>query len=65
MNAHKIMVNGLARKLGIRPNTLSMRLTSGRDMTVGSMAETLKAMDYRLVAVPREAALPEGSFEAE
>lgn len=65
MEAQHILHGKLADRLGMKPNALSMRLCGERDMTVDKLAETLRVMDYRLVAVPRESKLPKDSYEVE
>jgi len=52
----------VAGRLGISQPTMSMRLkqkTIGADKAV----EILKAMDYKLVAMPMNAKLPTGAYE--
>lgn len=55
----------LRDRIGIKkPNVLSQRFTQ-KNVSIGILNEMVKAMDYKVVLVPREARLPKDSFEIE
>lgn len=54
----------LCGRLGIKANVLSERLGQ-ENISVAKLNEMLKAMDYKVVIVPRESRVPEGGFEIE
>jgi hypothetical protein len=43
---------------------MSMRMTQD-NMSIGKANEMLRAMDYKVVILPREARIPEGGYEVE
>ena len=65
MTVQHLVVSKLVDRLGMKLNAISMRLNEGRDMTCAMLAETLRAMDYRLTAMPSDAKLPEDSYEVD
>ena len=54
----------LSRITGIKTNTLSNRIAR-EGITVATLNETIRAMDYKIVLVPGSTRLPEGGFEVE
>lgn len=64
MKLKEIKHTVLANRINVKSNTLSERLTQ-KNISVIKMNEMLRAMDYKLVAVPREARLPDGGYEVE
>ena len=64
MKIQSVGVNKLADRLGIKQNSLSMRLKQ-KSISVEKLSETLRMLDYKIVLLPREARIPEGGFEVE
>lgn len=54
----------LCSRLGVKQQTMSMRMTQD-NMSIGKANEMLRAMDYKIVILPREARIPEGGCEVE
>ena len=54
----------LRSRLGVKQPTMSMRMTQ-ENMSIGKANEMLRAMDYKIVILPREARIPEGGYEVE
>lgn len=54
----------LCDRLNIKSNVLSERFKQ-KNVSVEKLNEMLRAMDYKVVIVPREAKLPENGFEVE
>lgn len=54
----------LRRRLGIESNTMANRLMR-ESMNVNKLAEMLRAMDYKLVAVPADTRLSADEYEVE
>lgn len=54
----------LCNRLNIKANVLSERLTQ-KNVSVAKLNEMLRAMDYKVVVVPRDAKVPENGFEVE
>ena len=54
----------LCSRLGVKQQTMSMRMTQD-NMSIGKANEMLRAMDYKIVILPREARIPEGGYEVE
>ena len=54
----------LCDRLKIKSNVLSERFKQ-KNVSVEKLNDMLRAMDYKLVAVPRDTRLPEGGFEIE
>jgi transcriptional regulator with XRE-family HTH domain len=54
----------LCSRLGVKQQTMSMRMTQD-NMSIGKANEMLRAMDYKVVILPREARIPEGGYEVE
>ena len=59
-----IGISALAGRLNIKQNTLSMRL-SQPNISIDKLNEMLRVLDYKVVVMPREARLPDGSYEVE
>ena len=54
----------LCDRLQIKSNVLSERFKQ-KNVSVEKLNDMLRAMDYKVVVVPREARLPDGGFEIE
>ncbi len=54
----------LCDRLKIKPNVLSERFKQ-KNVSVEKLNDMLRAMDYKVVVVPRDTRLPEGGFEIE
>lgn len=54
----------LCDRLKIKANVLSERFKQ-KNVSVEKLNEMLRAMDYKVVIVPRESKLPENGFEVE
>lgn len=54
----------LCDRLNIKSNVLSERFKQD-NISVVKLNEMLKAMDYKIVVVPRDARLPDGGIEIE
>ena len=54
----------LCDRLKIKSNVLSERFKQ-KNVSVEKLNDMLRAMDYKVVAVPRETRIPEGGFEIE
>lgn len=54
----------LCDRLNIRSNVLSERFKQ-KNVSVEKLNEMLRAMDYKVVIVPRETKVPENGFEVE
>jgi hypothetical protein len=54
----------LCDRLGIKANVLSERFKQ-KNVSVEKLNDMLRAMDYKVVIVPRDAKIPENGFEVE
>ena len=54
----------LCDRLRIKSNVLSERFKQ-KNVSVEKLNEMLRAMDYKVVIVPRESRVPEGGYEIE
>ena len=54
----------LCDRLKIKSNVLSERFKQ-KNVSVEKLNDMLRAMDYKVVVVPRDARIPEGGFEVE
>ena len=54
----------LCDRLGIKSNVLSERFKQ-KNVSIEKLNEMLRAMDYKVVIVPRDAKVPENGFEVE
>lgn len=54
----------LCDRLNIKSNVLSERFKQ-KNVSVEKLNDMLRAMDYKVVIVPREARVPEGGYEIE
>lgn len=54
----------LCSRLGVKQQTMSMRMTQ-ENVSIGKANEMLRAMDYKIVIMPRESRIPEGGYEVE
>jgi signal recognition particle subunit SEC65 len=64
MKATGTKVSDLAFRINKKSNVISERL-SQENISIKLMNEMLRAMGYKVVAVPRETRIPEGGFEVE
>ena len=56
--------NGLARRIGIHPNTLKERFKQP-NASVALLLETVRPMDYRVVLIPTSERMKDGWYEIE
>lgn len=54
----------LSDRLGIKGNVLSERFKQ-KNISVVKLNEMLRALDYKIVLVPRDSKCPDGGFEVE
>ena len=54
----------LCDRLKIKSNVLAERFKQ-KNVSVEKLNDMLRAMDYKVVVVPREARIPEGGYEIE
>lgn len=54
----------LCDRLGIKSNVLSERFKQ-KNVSVEKLNDMLRAMDYKVVVVPRDTRIPEGGYEIE
>ena len=54
----------LCDRLKIKSNVLSERFKQ-KNVSVEKLNDMLRAMDYKVVVVPRDTRIPEGGFEVE
>ena len=54
----------LSDRLRIKSNVLSERFKQ-KNVSVEKLNEMLRAMDYKVVIVPRESRIPDGGYEIE
>ena len=54
----------LCDKLNIKSNVLSERFKQ-KNVSVEKLNEMLRVMDYKIVAVPRDARIPDGGYKIE
>ena len=54
----------LCDRLKIKSNVLAERFKQ-KNVSVEKLNDMLRAMDYKVVIVPRDARIPEGGFEIE
>ena len=64
MKEQGVGVSKLADRLNIKPNVTSERLRQ-QNISVSKLNEILRALDYKIVLVPREATVPKGGYEIE
>ena len=67
MRLKEVTPSILRDRLGIKKekaNVLSQRFTQ-KNVSVGMLNEMLKAMDYKIIIVPRETRLPKDGMEIE
>lgn len=62
IKAKGITKASVASRLGISPQALRKRIIPDNPGII-TISDTLKAMDYKVVIMPREARLPKDSFE--
>ncbi len=54
----------LADRLNIKHSTFSERFNQ-KNISTKILSEMLRALDYKIILVPRETRVPEGGFEVE
>ena len=64
MRLKDVTTSVLSKRLGVAQNTLSERYKQ-KNISIGKLNETLRAMDYKVIVVPSSARIPEGGFEVE
>ena len=64
MKAKEIKPAVLCARLNIKSNVLSERFKQ-KNVSVEKLNEMLRAMDYKVVIVPRESRVPDGGYEIE
>lgn len=62
MEKKEVKPSMLADRLKIKNNTLSERMTQ-KNLSVLKLSEMLRAMDYKIIVVPRNARVPEEGYE--
>lgn len=62
MKIKEVKPSILCDRLGIKSNVLSERFKQ-ENISITKLNEMLKAMDYKIVLVPRNTRLPENGFE--
>lgn len=62
MKLQKVKPSMLCDRLEIKSNVLSERFKQ-ENISITKLNEMLKAMDYKIILVPRNTRLPENSFE--
>lgn len=62
MKLKEVKPSMLCDRLGIKSNVLSERFKQ-ENISITKLNEMLKAMDYKIVLVPRNTRLPENGFE--
>ena len=62
MEKKEVKPSMLADRLKIKNNTLSERMTQ-KNISVLKLGEMLRAMDYKLIVIPRNARIPEEGYE--
>lgn len=61
MEIKEVKPSVLAARLNIKNNVLSERLGQ-KNISTDKLNEMLQVMDYKIMVVPREARVPDGSF---
>lgn len=64
MRITEVKTSVLADRLGIKQNVLSERYKQ-RNVSVNKLSEMLRALDYKVVIVPRNTRIPDGGYEVE
>ena len=64
MEIREVKPAALCDRLNIKSNVLSERFKQ-ENISVAKLNEMLKAMDYKIVVVPRDARVPEGGIDIE
>lgn len=64
MKLKEVRPSMLASRLNIKNNVLSERLGQ-RNLSTEKLNEMVKAMDYKIVVMPRENRIPDNAFEVE
>lgn len=64
MRITEVKTSVLADRLGIKQNVLSERYKQ-RNVSVNKLSEMLRALDYKVVVVPRNTRIPDGGYEVE
>lgn len=64
MKQQDVRVGTLSARLNIKSNVLSERLGQ-TNLSMAKLNEMLRALDYKVIAVPRDTRLQEGHIELE
>lgn len=64
MKTQEVKLSTVASRVGISSNALNMRLSQD-NISISKLNEILRAMDYKIVAVPRNARVTDGGYEVE
>jgi predicted XRE-type DNA-binding protein len=64
MNTQEIKIATLASRLNIKHNVMSERLRQN-NISIDKLNEMLRALDYKIMVVPRSSRVPDGGFEIE
>jgi len=64
MNTQEIKIATLASRLNIKHNVMSERLRQN-NISIDKLNEMLRALDYKILVVPRSSRVPDGGFEIE
>lgn len=64
MKLKEVRPSMLASRLNIKNNVLSERLGQ-RNLSTEKLNDMVRAMDYKIVVMPRECRIPDNSFEVE
>lgn len=64
MEIQKIKPAVLCDRLDIKGNVLSERFKQ-KNISIVKLNEMLRALDYKIVLVPRDSKVPDGGFEVE
>ncbi|MBR0425847.1 MAG: hypothetical protein IJK01_06985 [Clostridia bacterium] len=64
MMLKEVKPSTLASRLNIKNNVLSERLGQ-KNISIDKLNEMLRVLDYKIVIVPRETRVQDGSFEVE
>lgn len=64
MEIKNVKLMNLADRIGIKKTALSNRLAR-EGITVATLNETIRTMDYKIVVIPSDTPIPDGGFKIE
>nr|DAO19849.1 MAG TPA: LAMBDA REPRESSOR (TRIPLE MUTANT)/DNA COMPLEX-DNA COMPLEX, DOUBLE HELIX, TRANSCRIPTION-DNA.1A [Caudoviricetes sp.] len=64
LKKQNVTINKLADRLNVPPRLITDRFRQN-NISVAKVNEMLRALDYKIVIVPRETRIPEGGIEIE